>query len=73
MTETLIAKTRADDFKAEISHLREVLAGRCDASPIALERGLDTMMVIAAIFKSHETARRVSIDWSKGYSPDALL
>ncbi len=71
--ETLIAKTRADDFKAEIAHLQDVLSGKADHSPIALERGLDTMMVIAAIFKSHETARRVSIDWSKGYSPDALL
>lgn len=71
--EVLIAKTRADDFKAEIAHLEDVLAGKAEASPIALERGLDTMMVIAAIFKSHEAARRVSIDWSKGYTPDALI
>ena len=41
-------------------------------SPISLERGLDTMMVIAAAFKSHETGRRVSIDWRAGYVPDAL-
>ena len=72
LNETLIKKTRADDFKAEIAHLQEVLAGRMVSSPISLERGLDTMMVIAAAFKSHETGRRVRIDWRKGYGPAAL-
>lgn len=71
--ETLIAKTRADDFKAEVAHLQDLLAGTAGQSPIALERGLDTMMVIAAIFKSHHCARRVRIDWSKGYVMDAIL
>ncbi|MFT3987563.1 Gfo/Idh/MocA family protein [Aestuariivirga sp.] len=70
--ETLIAKTRADDFKAEIAHLEQVMAGKVKASPIALECGLDTMMVIAAAFKSHASGRRVRIDWSKGYTPEAL-
>jgi predicted dehydrogenase len=73
VNETLIAKTRSDDFKAEIAHLEDVLSDRVKSSPIALERGLDTMMVIAAIFKSHNTGRRVFIDWSKGYTPEALL
>lgn len=68
----LIEKTRADDFKAEIAHLNEVLAGRAEGSPIALERGLDTMMVIAAAFKSHQTGRRVTIDLTEGYRPEAL-
>jgi predicted dehydrogenase len=68
----LIEKTRADDFKVEIAHLARVLDGSADPSPIALERGLDTMMVIAAAFKSHETGRRVTIDWSVGYRPEAL-
>ena len=69
---TLIEKTRADDFKAEIAHLAEILGGKTTISPISLERGLDTMMVIAAGFKSHETGRRVTIDWSVGYRPEAL-
>ncbi len=69
---TLIEKTRADDFKVEIAHLGEILGGSTKPSPIALERGLDTMMVIAAAFKSHETGRRVTIDWSVGYRPEAL-
>lgn len=65
-------KTRADDFKVEIVHLEDILAGRVEHSPIALERGLDTMMVIAAAFKSHASGRRVAIDWTAGYRPDAL-
>jgi predicted dehydrogenase len=68
----LIPKTRADDFKAEVDHLESVLEGQTAISPITLERGLDTMMVIAAAFKSHQSGRRVSIDWQAGYVPDAL-
>jgi predicted dehydrogenase len=68
----LIPKTRADDFKAELDHLEDVLEGRTISSPITLERGLDTMMVIAAAFKSHQSGHRVSIDWHAGYVPDAL-
>jgi predicted dehydrogenase len=70
--EQLLAKTRADDFKTEIEHLEAILEGKRKESPIALERGLDTMLVIAAIFRSHATGRKVRIDWSAGYGPDAL-
>lgn len=69
----LIAKSRADDFVAEIDHLADIMAGRDTQSPIALQRGLDTMVVIAAAFRSHATGRRVRIDWSRGYSPDSIL
>ncbi len=72
-TETLFAKTRADDFKAEIAHLQDVLLGKVQNSPVALECGLDTLMVIAAAFRSHQSGRRVRIDWQKGYTPEALL
>lgn len=68
----IIHKTRADDFIAEIDHLVELLAGRITDSPISLERGLDTMLVIAAIFKSHTEKRRIRIDWSGKVSPEAL-
>src|SRR5690606_3056862 len=67
-----LPKTRADDFIAEIRHLEDVLEGRVNGSPIALERGLATMMVIAAAFRSHATGRRVGIDWTAGYRPEAL-
>jgi predicted dehydrogenase len=68
----LLPKTRADDFKAEVDHIAGVLSGSVKSSPISLQRGLDTMMVIAAALKSHETGRRVSIDWQQGYQPGAL-
>jgi predicted dehydrogenase len=71
--ESAIEKTRADDFIAEIDHLAEVMAGKVRSSPISLERGLDTMLVIAAVFKSHELGRRVRIDWSRGYISEAVL
>lgn len=71
--ETLFAKTRADDFKAEIAHLQDVLGGNQTHSPIALERGLDTMMVIAAALRSHQSGRRVRINWKKGFTPEALV
>jgi predicted dehydrogenase len=68
----LLAKTRADDFIAEIEHLEGILEGSIVNSPLSLERGLDTMMVIAAAFKSHDTGRRVLIDWKAGYKLEAL-
>lgn len=67
-----LPKTRPDDFKCEVDHLAEVLEHGGDGSPISLRRGLDTMMVIAAAFRSHESGRRIAIDWAAGYSPDAL-
>lgn len=68
----LFAKTRADDFKVEIEHLEQILQGAVTESPISLQRGLDTMMVIAAAFRSSEQKRTVTIDWSAGYRLAAL-
>lgn len=73
---TLLPKTRLDDFKVEVEHLASVLDRVLDGgvadSPISLRRGLDTMMVIAAAFRSHQTGRRVAIDWEAGYGAEAL-
>ncbi|MEM9105747.1 MAG: Gfo/Idh/MocA family oxidoreductase [Pseudomonadota bacterium] len=71
--EVLIEKTRPDDFIAEIDHLAGIMDGSVTSSPISLERGLDTLMVIAAVFRSDELGRRVKIDWSRGYNPDAIV
>lgn len=68
-----VTKTRPDDFIAELRHIEAALAGDPDASPISLARGLDTMMVVAAAHKANETGRRVRIDYSKGYTPAALV
>jgi predicted dehydrogenase len=73
VAETLIAKKRPDDFAPEIAHIDDLLAGRATSSPVSLERGLDTMMVIAAALKSAAEGRRVRIDWSRGYGHEALV
>ena len=72
-SESLVPKTRPDDFKAEIAHLEQALDSGITDSPISLRRGLDTMMVIAAAFSAHAAGRRVAIDWGAGYVPDAII
>lgn len=67
-----VTKTRPDDFIEEMRHIAAALAGDPAASPIALSRGLDTMLVVAAAHLSHRTGRRVAIDYSKGWTPEAL-
>ncbi len=77
----IFEKTRPDDFKGEIDHLEEILnnplqegAGvGVENSPIALERGLDTMLVIAAAHLSNQEKRLVNIDYNAGYRHDALM
>lgn len=69
--EESFAKTRPDDFIRELKHIEAVLAGEA-TSPISLERGLDTMLVIAAAHQSAQTGRNVKIDYSAGYVPAAL-
>jgi predicted dehydrogenase len=67
-----VSKTRPDDFIEELRHIEQALAGDPAKSPIALSRGLDTMLVVAAAHLSHQTGRRVKIDYSKGWVPAAL-
>jgi len=49
------------------------LSGRRAESPIDLERGLDTMLGLVAAHRSAREGRRVKIDYSKGYGPDAIV
>lgn len=70
--ELLIKKTRPDDFIAELKHVDAILKGEQKDSGISLECGLDTMLVVAAAHLSNRTGQRVLIDYSKGYSMDAL-
>ncbi len=67
-----VSKTRPDDFIEELRHIAAMLAADPDESPIALSRGLDTMLVVAAAHLSHRTGRRVAIDYSKGWTQSAL-
>lgn len=67
-----ISKTRPDDFVLELKHIFAVMDGQLDALDLSLERGLDTMMVVAAAHESSQQGRSVTIDWSKAYSSAAL-
>jgi predicted dehydrogenase len=66
-----VSKTRPDDFIRELSHIDACLDSGAD-SPISLDRGLETMLVIAAAHLSDRTGRRVRIDHEKGCRPEAL-
>jgi predicted dehydrogenase len=69
---TKIIKTRPDDFIQELGHIQAYMNGVERQPDITLERGLDTMMVVAAAHLSNREGRVVRIDYAKGYSPDAL-
>jgi predicted dehydrogenase len=69
---TTIEKSRPDDFIAELDHIASVLEGRKDAGALLLERGLDTMLVVAAAHRSAVEGRRIRIDYEAGYTRDAL-
>jgi len=70
--EIRIPKTRPDDFRGEVEHIGALLAGDVEDSPVSLERGLETMLVIAAALRSHREGRRVRIDYSRGLGPESL-
>ena len=65
-------KTRQDDFILELGHVAAAIQGQAAASPLVIERGLDTMMVVAASHLSAQEGKFVTINWAKGYSVDAL-
>ena len=74
LREERIHKTRPDDFQPEVDHLLALAeSGEPDpSSPIALERGLDTMLVVAAALRSSAEGRTVHIDPDGGYGLGAL-
>lgn len=65
-------KTRPDDFILEMKHFEKTLKEGI-ASPLDLERGLETMMVVAAAHKSQAENRTVKIDYSKGFALTSLV
>ena len=67
-----IQKTRPDDFNWEVEHIQDLIDGKCQESPISLERGLDTMMVLAAAHLSFHQKSPVAIDYKSGYRLDAI-
>jgi predicted dehydrogenase len=70
---TDISKTRPDDFVEELNHIEAVLAsGDAAKSPIAIERGLDSMLIVAACHKSSAAGRTVQIDYGRSYVESAI-
>lgn len=61
--EQYFPKSRPDDFRGEILHVKQLLdkSVKETDSPISLDRALETMRVLAATHRSHETGRRVRI------------
>ena len=59
----LIKKSRPDDFIWEVEHIISLLKGEIDESPIALIRGIETMCVIEAIFRSSKEQKPVKVAW----------
>lgn len=70
--EQKVSKTRPDDFIEELRHIENALATDPKKSPISLGCGLNTMLVVSAAHLSQHTGRSVRIDYSKGYTPEAL-
>ncbi len=71
--EILIPKTRADDFRGEIEHIGALLDGQLKDSPVSLERGMETMLVVAAALRSSEEGCSVTIDYSRGPGLAAIV
>lgn len=70
--EALFEKTRPQDFINELAHIEQALASNPALSPISLERGLDTMLVVAAAHKAVSERRTIAIDYAAGYTAAAL-
>ncbi len=70
--EILFPKTRPDDFIGEIDHIENVLKGKKEESPISLEQGLQTMLVIAAAHISNQKKQTVKINYEAGYCLEAI-
>lgn len=69
---TYIEKTRADDFIEELRHMEAALESDASGSPIALRFGMETMLVIAAAYRSTVSGRTIHIDYDQGYTEKAL-
>ena len=68
----LIPKKRPEDFIEELTHIQTQIEHPCEPSAISLDRGLDTMLVVAAAHIAERNRSRTQIDYSRGYKVDAL-
>lgn len=65
-------KTRPDDFIQEMLHIEQALKDGASSSPLFIDRGMETMLVVAAAHLSDKEKRTVYIDYERGFTPEAL-
>lgn len=65
-------KKRPDDFINELSHINNVIKKGVD-SPIQLNHGIETMMIIAAAHKSFKKKKKVKINYENGYKLSSIM
>jgi len=60
-----LPKNRPDEFFQEIKHIKDLIDGvaRIEDSPIRLERGLDTMFVLAAAYRSFKEKKSMMVSY----------
>lgn len=68
----LFKKKRPDDFLQELRHLQQQLELSNCVSPISLERGLDSMLVIAAAHQSASSKSRTKVVCGRNYTAEAV-
>ena len=68
----VVKKSRPDDFIAEMKYLDTQLSLDEDHPVIGIERGLDTMLVLAASHRSQREGQKILIDYDEGYVLPAL-
>lgn len=61
-----IQKTRPEEFGREVDHIDDLLNGKISYkdSPLRLERGVETMLVLEAAFRSYQEGKVVEVDYS---------
>lgn len=68
----VIPKKRLDDFIEELKHIQGQQKGDITSAELGIERGLDTMLVLAAAHLSEAEKCRVEIDYRRNYTPEAI-
>jgi len=68
----LFKKKRPDDFLQELRHLQQQLENPALSSPISLERGLDSMLVIAAAHESASKKCSTRVRCGQNYATNAV-
>jgi predicted dehydrogenase len=67
-----LPKKRPDDFLRELEHIEADLLKPAGTSELRLERGLDTMLVVAAAHRAERDGHRLRVDYGRGYTADAI-